>query len=98
MLLLVVAGSGAGGCLDGHGDALAVTSVSHDSSCPPREGHVHARPLTAVVVRGDESSPVPDLPPRSAPVDSPVVQGNTRLLPVDRSGTRILVELCVSRT
>ncbi|RSN22182.1 hypothetical protein DMC63_10205 [Streptomyces sp. WAC 05977] len=99
MVLLVVAGSGAVGCLDdGHGDALAVASASHDSSCPPREGHVHARPLDAVAVRSEESPPVPAVPPHSDSGFSPVVQENTRLLPVIRSGPRILVELCVSRT
>ncbi|QXV62926.1 hypothetical protein CVV72_11455 [Amycolatopsis sp. TNS106] len=99
MLVLVVAGGVPIGCLDdGHGDALAVTSVSHDSPCPPREGHAHPRSLAAVAVRSEEASPVQAVPARSEPVVSPLAQGNIRLLPVVRSGPRTLVELCVSRT
>ncbi|MER6668657.1 hypothetical protein ABT256_29160 [Amycolatopsis japonica] len=93
LLLLVVAGSGTVLCLEGHGEA-----VSHDFSCPPREGHVHARSLTALAVRSEESPSTPDLPSPAARVLSPVPQEKTRLLSAGRSGHRTLVELCVSRT
>ncbi|WP_241832667.1 hypothetical protein [Amycolatopsis sp. CB00013] len=98
LLLLVAAGSGTVACLDGHGEAVAVTSAAHDFSCPPREGHVHARSLTALAVRSEESPSTPDLPSPAARVLSPVPQGKTRLLSAGRSGHRTLVELCVWRT
>ncbi|WP_200882697.1 hypothetical protein [Amycolatopsis sp. MJM2582] len=95
LLLLVVAGSGAVGCLDGHVEAAA-TSASHD--CPPREGHAHARSLTTLAVRSEESPSAPDLSSSTVGVVSPVPQGKTRLLSAGRRGYRTLVELCVSRT
>ncbi|MEU3767851.1 hypothetical protein AB0E55_22595 [Amycolatopsis keratiniphila] len=98
LLLLVVAGSGTVACLDGHGETVAVTSASHDLSCPPREGHVHARPLTALAVRSEESPATPDLPSSAVRVLSPAAQEKARSLPAARSGHRRLVELCVSRT
>ncbi|AGM06220.1 hypothetical protein [Amycolatopsis keratiniphila] len=98
LLLLVVAGSGTVACLDGHGEAIAVTSASHDFSCPPREGHVHARPLTELAVRSEESPATPDLSFPAVRVLSPAAQEKARSLPAARSGHRILVELCVSRT
>ncbi|WP_233224165.1 hypothetical protein [Amycolatopsis sp. BJA-103] len=100
LLLLVVAGTQAYGCLDGPGETAVVAAASHDSSCPPSEGHLHSRPLAAVAVRSDASPSTPDsLPPlASSPVLSFPVRERPRSIAFDRSGPRILTELCVSRT
>ncbi|MEV7552246.1 hypothetical protein AB0N89_21765 [Amycolatopsis sp. NPDC089917] len=99
LLLVVVAGTQAGGCLDGHGEA-AVEAGSHDSSCPPSGGHLHPRPLSAVAVRSDDSPSIPDSVPPPAPgrVFPGPIQESPRPLASPRSGPRILAELCVSRT
>ncbi|GAB3742620.1 hypothetical protein GCM10027598_74680 [Amycolatopsis oliviviridis] len=101
MLLLIVAGTQAYGCLDGHhGEAAPVAVASHDSSCPPSEGHLHSRPLAAVAVRSDDSPSLPDSPPPLIPgrVFRFVAGESPRSVALDRSGPRILAELCVRRT
>ncbi|MFK0245377.1 hypothetical protein ACIQUM_11810 [Amycolatopsis azurea] len=100
LLLLIVAGTQAYGCLDGHGEAAPVAVASHDSSCPPNEGHLHSRPLSAVAVRSDHSPSTPDSLPLLVPgrVFSAVTEERPRSLSFERGGPRILAELCVSRT
>ncbi|MBB5857835.1 hypothetical protein ACFQ05_19690 [Amycolatopsis umgeniensis] len=100
LLLLVVAGTQAYGCLDGHGETAVLAAASHDSPCPPSEGHVHSRPLSAVAVRSEGSPSIPDsVPPLSVSRVFPdFTEGSPRSPAFDRSGPRILTELCVSRT
>jgi len=100
LLLVVVAGTQAYDCLDDHGESAAVTAASPDSSCPPNEGHLHSRPLSAVAARSDHSPSTPDSLPPLMPgrVFSAVTEESPRSPAFERSGPRILAELCVSRT